>query len=105
MYPNSPNLLMKYLETLSVGEHKLAVQFDDGADATATFTVKAKAATPTVTPTKTPTKAATTAGKATTTAPKTGDESNMLLWFLLICASLFVMFRIISLRNRRFNDR
>lgn len=75
-----------YLEMLSVGEHKLAVQFDDGADATSTFTVKAKAATPT---------------KATTTAPKTGDESNMLMWFLLICASLFVMSRIISLRNRR----
>ena len=94
-----------YLETLSVGEHKLAAQFDDGADATATFTVKAKPATPTVTPTKTPTKAATTSGKATTTAPKTGDESNMLLWFLLICASLFVMFQITSLRNRRFYDR
>jgi hypothetical protein len=35
-----------YLETLFVGEHKLAAQFDDGADATATFTVKAKPATP-----------------------------------------------------------
>ena len=98
-------LQSSYLETLSVGEHKLAVQFDDGADATSTFTVKAKPATPTVTPTKTPTKAATTSGKAATTAPKTGDASNMLLWFLLICASLFVMFRIISLRNRRFYDR
>ena len=98
-------LQSSYLETLSVGEHKLAVQFDDGADATSTFTMKAKPATPTVTPTKTPTKAATTSGKATTTAPKTGDESNMLLWFLLICASLFVMFQIISLRNRRFYDR
>ena len=79
-------LQSSYLDTLSNGEHKMAVQFDDGADATSTFTVKAKAATPT---------------KAATTTPKTGDESNMLLWFLLICTSLFVMFRIISLRNRR----
>lgn len=90
-------LQSSYLETLSVGEHKLAVQFDDGADATATFTVKAKSATPA--------NAAKTTGKNQTTTPKTGDESNMLLWFLLICASLFVMSRITSLRNRRFYDR
>ncbi|WP_173020110.1 MULTISPECIES: InlB B-repeat-containing protein [unclassified Eubacterium (in: firmicutes)] len=37
-----------YLETLSVGEHKMAVQFDDGADATATFTVKQNPPQPTI---------------------------------------------------------
>ena len=64
------------LETLSLGEHKLAAKFDDGADATATFIVKAKSAT----------------ASKTGTAPKTGDESTPILWLavMLISALLLV---------------
>ena len=86
-----------YLETLSVGKHKLTASFDDGDDVTTEFTVKAKAATPT--------KTATASGKNATSSPNTGDESNMLFWFMMICVSLLVMFLIIPLRNRRYYDR
>ena len=87
-----------YLETLSIGEHKIAAQFDDGAEATSTFTVKAKDAAPT----KTPAKAATTAGKATTTAPKTGDNSIIALWGIMLIAAL-LCFVCTMIRRKKYS--
>ena len=112
-------LQASYLETLSVGKHSLTACFDDGNDATAEFTVKEKEVKPSNTviiiSAQDETTAAETAAKATVSAaprsgnttgtPATGDESNLLLWFVLMAASLFVIFRIISLRTRRFYDR
>jgi len=64
------SLTTTYLETLSVGEHKLTVAFEDG-EATATFTVKA---------------AETKAAASSSKSPKTGDGTPVAL--LASCAAL-----------------
>ena len=64
------SLTTTYLETLSVGEHKLTVSFEDG-EATATFTVKA---------------AETKAAASSSKSPKTGDGTPVAL--LATCAAL-----------------
>ena len=73
-----------YLETLSVGRHKLTASFDDGDAVTGEFTVKAKAETPT---------------KPST--PDTGDESNMLLWICLMAVSAGILLLVENRRRQR----
>ena len=65
-----------YLSTLSTGEHTFAASFDDGSDATASFTVKAKDTTPN-----------------NNTSPNTGDESGgMAVLTLAIAAAAAALF-------------
>lgn len=59
-----------YMDTLSVGTHKIAVNFENGT-ATATVTVKDKA----------------TSAKTTSATPKTGDTSNVTLYAFLAMVS------------------
>ncbi|MBP3815319.1 MAG: sortase B protein-sorting domain-containing protein [Firmicutes bacterium] len=87
-----------YLETLSVGEHTLTALFDDGNKASAKFTVVAKKASGNSTTTNSTTKKANTV--SSTGAPKTGDTSNMLLWFTILCASVLVLFNVVTIRRR-----
>ena len=65
-----------YLDTLSVGDHKLKINFTDGSVET---TVKIIAAAPTPTPTPSPT---------SKPVPKTGDSANFPLWLGLILLGL-----------------
>ncbi|MGN0454455.1 MAG: X2-like carbohydrate binding domain-containing protein [Ruminococcus sp.] len=82
-----------YLNTLSVGTHKLTVVYNDGECST-NFEVK-KAATeqtePTDTPkpddTQKPTNPTDTSKPADSKSPKTGDNSNLALWFALLFVS------------------
>lgn len=60
-----------YLKTLSAGEHKLTVVFDDGECST-NFTVKAAQST-----------------DADQTSPQTGDSNNVGLWVALLAISAF----------------
>ena len=41
-----------------------------------------------------------TGSNAGVSSPKTGDNSNMLLWFAIMCVSLFALFNVISYRRR-----
>ena len=67
-----------YLETLSVGKHKLTASFDDGNDVTAEFTVKEKY-----------------------TSPKTGDESNLALHCSLMFLSVAAMIVLLLYARKR----
>lgn len=87
-----------YLETLSVGEHTITALFDDGNKASAKFTVVARKASGNSNTTNSTTKKANTV--SSTGAPKTGDTSNMLLWFTILCASILVLFYVINVRKR-----
>lgn len=87
-----------YLETLSVGEHTLTALFDDGNNASAKFTIAAKKASGNSNTTNSTTKKANTV--SSTGAPKTGDTSNMLLWFTILCASVLVLFNVVTIRRR-----
>ena len=74
-----------YLNTLSVGTHKLTVVYNDGECST-NFEVKATSEQTKPTEgdksdTTTPT------GGKDTTSPQTGDNSNMLLWVALLFVS------------------
>lgn len=92
-----------YLETLSVGEHTITALFDDGNKASAKFTVVAKKASGNSTTTNSTTTNSTTKKAntvSTTGAPKTGDTSNMLLWITILCASILVLFNVITIRRR-----
>ena len=68
-----------YLKTLSVGTHKLTVVYTDGECST-NFEVK-KAASEQAKPAE--------GNKTNTTSPKTGDNSNLLLWMVLLFVSSF----------------
>ena len=78
-----------YLKSLSVGTHKLTVVYTDG-ECSANFEVKQAAEGTTSDATTT---AATTESKAAATtatdakAPKTGDDSNPLVWIVLLVAA------------------
>ena len=77
-----------YLETLALGDHTLKAQFDDGS-ASARFTVAAKSAD---------------GGKDQTGnggGARTGDDSNILLWIVLMTASLLGGLVIGVIRNWR----
>ena len=104
-----------YLNTLSVGTHKLTVVYTDGECST-NFEVK-QAASEQTTPTegdKTETTTPTQGDKSDITAPtdskdttnpKTGDNSNMLLWFaiLFVCgAGVFGTAALV--RKKRYSE-
>ncbi|MBQ9043967.1 MAG: hypothetical protein IJ111_14280 [Eggerthellaceae bacterium] len=69
-----------YLESLSVGEHKLTVAFEDG-EATAAFTVKAAE-----------TKAAAASASSKSSSPKTGDAMPVTLLAVSAALSAVVLF-------------
>jgi hypothetical protein len=71
-----------YLSTLSVGQHTLTAQFDDGESVTVKFTVQQSSS---VKPNTNP------SGSGTQShTPKTGDDSNVPLWSGILSASLIV---------------
>ena len=71
-------LKAEYLQTLSVGTHKLTIVYNDGECNTG---LEVKAASEQTKPTE--------GDKSDTTSPKTGDNSNMLLWMALLFVSGF----------------
>lgn len=77
-----------YLETLTVGTHTLTIRSQNG-DASTQFTIKEKGETNTKTETNTMTK---------TNSPKTGDSTNLLVWFVLlgISASAIITLAVCS---------
>lgn len=76
-----------YLQTLSVGTHKLTVVYTDGECST-NFEVK-QAASEQIKPTEGDKSDTTTpTGGKDTTSPQTGDNSNMLLWVALLFVSV-----------------
>ena len=96
--PGSLILTLKanYLDSLSVGDHKLTIAFQDGSvDTTVKILPAAPASTaaPTAAPTSTP-----------KPVPKTGDTANLALWLALILLGLLgigglTVSRIMSRRN------
>ena len=72
-----------YLKTLSVGTHKLTVVYTDGECST-NFEIK-KAASEQTKPAE--------GTKTNTTNPQTGDNSNLLLWMILLLVSSFGILR------------
>ncbi len=82
--PGSLLLTLKasYLDTLSVGEHKVTIAFTDGTAETA---LKIKAAEPIPSPTPTATPSPTS---EPTKVPRTGDTANFLLWISMILLGL-----------------
>ena len=74
-----------YLDTLTVGDHKLTIAFEDGS-ATATIKIKEAAPAPTATPKP---------------VPKTGDGSNPALWLGLAVAGLILIAGTVILWNRK----
>lgn len=77
----------EYLETLSVGDHTVKVNFQDGS-ATVKLTVKAAASNPDT-------------GAKDITSPKTGDESNLALWSSLMFLSVAAMFVLLLYARKR----
>ena len=75
------------LQKLSAGSHTVTVKFDDGKASTG-LTVKAASGTGTSDPGK--------------TSPKTGDESNLAMWFSMMIASLIAMVLVpLGLRKKK----
>lgn len=72
-----------YLDTLTVGDHKLTIAFEDGS-ATATIKIKEAAPAPTATPKP---------------VPRTGDSNNIALWLTLIAIGLVFICGTVMLRN------
>ena len=90
-----------YLDTLTVGDHKLTIAFEDGS-ATATIKIKEAAPAPTATPKPVPKKEAAPAPTATPKpVPKTGDGSNPALWLGLAVAGLILIAGTMMLWNRK----
>ena len=82
----------EYLETLSVGDHTVKVNFQDGS-ATVKLTVLAASAQPTPSPTPKPSEKP--------TSPKTGDESNLALWSSLMFLSVAAMVVLLLYARKR----
>ena len=86
------NLKPAYLETLSAGKHTLTAFFDDGNDPSAEFTILKN------------TQNKNTSGKASGTgaadSPKTGDTEDPLLWFTILCVSLFALFNCVRIKRK-----
>ena len=74
-----------YLKTLSAGEHKLAVSFDDADAIDTTFTIEA----------------AQEETKPADTSPKTGDSNYMVLWVVLMAAALAGGISILAMIRKR----
>ena len=72
-----------YLDTLSVGEHKLKIAFKDGST-DAKLIIKPSAPAPTPTPKP---------------VPRTGDSNNIALWLTLIAIGLVFICGTVMLRN------
>lgn len=89
----SLNLTLKnaYLKTLTAGKHTLTVKFRDGS-ATTKFTVKAASAAA----------SKTTAKKAAgSNSPKTGDESQPLVWAALGACALAAILLIVFAKRKK----
>ena len=85
------NLKKEYLETLSVGKHTLTVVYTDGECSTE-FEIKAASTTKKDTTDKENKSSKTTAAKLDNAkTPKTGDNSNILLWITLLFSSGVVL--------------
>ncbi len=84
----------EYLETLSVGDHTVKVNFQDGS-ATVKLTVKAAATQPTPSPKP----------SEKPTSPKTGDESNLVLWSSLMFLSVAAMIVLLLYARKRKTEK
>ena len=81
----------EYLETLSVGKHTLTVVYTDGECSTE-IEIKAASTTKKDTTDKENKSSKTTAAKLDNAkTPKTGDNSNILLWITLLFSSSVVL--------------
>ncbi|MBP3880141.1 MAG: hypothetical protein J6D46_07490 [Lachnospiraceae bacterium] len=103
-----------YLEKLPVGKHKVTALFDDGNDPSAEFIIKERqqAAAPEDKKPSEQTSAKTSGGSAaakpkeqaitagTAKSPKTGDDNDLMLWFVILGGSLFAIFKSAGYRRR-----
>ena len=99
------NLKKEYLETLSVGKHTLTVAYTDGECSTE-FEIKAASTAKKDTTDKENKSSKTTAAKLDNAkTPKTGDNSNILLWFTLLFSSGVVLMGKAFANKKRKQDR
>ena len=99
------NLKKEYLETLSVGKHTLTVAYTDGECSTE-FEIKAASTTKKDTTDKENKSSKTTASKLDNAkTPKTGDNSNILLWITLLFSSGVVLMGTTFANKKRKQDR
>ena len=99
------NLKKEYLETLSVGKHTLTVAYTDGECSTE-FEIKATSTAKKDTTDKENKSSKTTAAKLDNAkTPKTGDNSNILLWFTLLFSSGVVLMGKAFANKKRKQDR
>lgn len=99
------NLKKEYLETLSVGKHTLTVVYTDGECSTE-FEIKAASTAKKDTTDKENKSSKTTAAKLDNAkTPKTGDNSNILLWFTLLFSSGVVLMGKAFANKKRKQDR
>ena len=99
------NLKKEYLETLSVGKHTLIVVYTDGECSTE-FEIKATSTAKKDTTDKENKSSKTTAAKLDNAkTPKTGDNSNILLWFTLLFSSGVVLMGKAFANKKRKQDR
>ena len=99
------NLKKEYLETLSVGKHTLTVVYTDGECSTE-FEIKAASTAKKDTNDKENKSSKSTAAKLDNAkTPKTGDNSNILLWFTLLFSSGVVLMGKAFANKKRKQDR
>ena len=99
------NLKKEYLETLSVGKHTLTVAYTDGECSTE-FEIKAASTAKKDTTDKENKSSKSTAAKLDNAkTPKTGDNSNILLWFTLLFSSGVVLMGKAFANKKRKQDR
>ena len=99
------NLKKEYLETLSVGKHTLTVAYTDGECSTE-FEIKAASTTKKDTTDKENKSSKTTASKLDNAkTPKTGDNSNILLWITLLFSSGVMLMGKVFANKKRKQDR
>ena len=99
------NLKKEYLETLSVGKHTLTVVYTDGECSTE-FEIKAASTTKKDTTDKENKSSKTTASKLDNAkTPKTGDNSNILLWITLLFSSGVMLMGKAFANKKRKQDR
>lgn len=80
-----------YLETLSVGEHTLAINFKDSDPVTTTFTITEPTAPSDDTPAD--------------TSPKTGDPNNAILWICLAAGALVIIAGVLVVLRKGAKNR
>ena len=103
----------EYLETLSVGQHSLTVMFDDADAVTVSFSVTEKEAAPAAGNTnkkdtqKTDTQKSGTGNSSKTSEPagakhlpKTGDDSSIAGWTVMLAAAVISILFILIRRRR-----